>query len=126
MRNQTIAILAIILVALSFQAAYAAVGVGISPSKMVLELESGQTKTVDLLVFNTGDNSMEISMSVEGDIKQFTQITPEKLPVAPEPKPHALPIKNGQSFTITFTAPAGTAAGKYTGTIAAPGSPSTG
>lgn len=110
----------------SINIAYASVGVGISPSKVVLQVEGGKVQEIDLLIFNSGDIPLEISLSSEGDIAKFTQIEPGSVIVEPEPQPHALPIKNGKTFIVKFTPPATGEVKKYTGTISATGSPTAG
>lgn len=116
----------VLFVIISANLAYADVGIGVSPSKIVLQVEGGKTQEISLLVFNSGDNSMEISVTSEGEIEKFTQIEPNSIVVEPEPKPHVLPIKNGKSFVVRFTPPATSDTKKYTGTISATGSPGAG
>lgn len=103
--------------------ANAAAGVGISPTKIVLRIESGSSQESSVLVFNSGDYPMEITLSSDGEIASFTQITPGKEVIDPEPMPHSLPIKNGKAFVITFSPPATNEAKKYVGSISATGSP---
>ena len=105
---------------------YAAVGVGVSPSKIVLQIEGGKPQEIDFLVFNSGDSPLEISLSSEGDIAEFTEIEPKSVVVEPEPQPHELPIKNGKTFMVKFTPPATGEVRKYIGTISATGNPSAG
>ncbi len=116
-----IAALALMLAA---QAASASIGVGVSPSKLVLKAEGGKTQEVSLLVFNSGDSNLEIALVAEGDIANFTQFEPASAAVEPEPTPHALPIKNGKSFTVRITPPALGETRKYSGSVSAVASPS--
>lgn len=107
--------------------ASAEVGVGISPSKMIIQVEGGKTSIpYELLIFNTGDYNMEISLSVDGEIAGMTKIEPENAIISPEPKPHELPIKNGKTFIVTFKPPATNKDVVYTGSISAVGSPTAG
>ncbi len=106
--------------------AYADVGVGLSPSRVVLEVEGGKTQQIDLLVFNSGDYLMEVGLSSEGDIADFTEIEPTSIIIEPEPKPQALPIKNGKTFIVKFKPPATRESKTYTGTISATGKPTGG
>lgn len=114
-------ILAIILI---LPLASASIGIGISPSKINLQIESGKTQEIELLVFNTGDKILDISLNVEGDIKEFTTVEPSILSVEPEPAPQELPIKNGKIFKIKFNPSAAFSDKKYTGKITATGSSS--
>lgn len=102
------------------------VGVGISPTKVVLQFESGRESQFSLLVFNSGDSDLKISLSAEGDIAEFVKISPTEENIEPEPRPHALPIRNGKNFVVTFDAPRVSRPTKYTGTIAAVGTPGEG
>ena len=111
---------------LIFDIAYADVGVGLSPSRVVLEVEGGKTQQIDLLVFNSGDYPMEISLNSEGDIADFTEIEPKSITVEPEPKPQSLPIKNGKTFIVRFKPPATREKKTYEGTISATGKPTGG
>ncbi|MBI4739171.1 hypothetical protein HY772_06465 [Candidatus Woesearchaeota archaeon] len=127
MKNKILIIGVLVLVILtSIQIVHAAVGVGISPSKIVLQIEGGKMQEIDLLVFNSGDSPLEISLSSEGDIVKFTEIEPKSVVLEPEPQPHALPIKNGRTFIVKFTPPAMGEVKKYTGTISATGKPAAG
>lgn len=104
----------------------ASIGIGISPSKINLQIESGKTQEIELLVFNTGDKILDIGLNVEGDIKEFTTIEPSSLSVEPEPAPQELPIKNGKTFKIKFNPSAVFNDKKYTGKITATGSSGSG
>lgn len=110
--------------ALALPIGLGAVGVGISPTKLVFDMPAGTAKTVDVLVFNSGDEPMEISLVVEGDIAPFTLVAPPKSTIAPEPTPHLLPIKNGKSFAVSFSPPRSSESRRYSGTISAVGTPS--
>jgi len=101
--------------------AYAAVGVGISPSKMVLQVEGGKTQQMEILVYDTGDYPMNLNIGVEGDLAEITQIEPTAVYVDPEPKPIVMPIKNGKKVTITFIPPATRTPRIYTGKVTAAG-----
>jgi hypothetical protein len=114
-------ILIILAMILILPLANASVGLGISPSKINLEMESGKTQEMELLVFNTGDKTLDISLNVEGDISEFTTVEPLVLTVEPEPVPQELPIKNGKKFKITFKPTASLSDKKYTGKITAVG-----
>jgi hypothetical protein len=102
------------------------VGVGISPSKVALQVEGGKTQQLELIVFNTGDNDMKISLIADGDIATFTKIEPLSETIKPEPKPHSLPIKNGKTFVVTFSPGITSSEKKYMGSMSAVGSPSEG
>lgn len=104
----------------------AAVGVGLSPSKLNLQVVGGEVQEIELLVFNTGDRDMELNIIVEGDIADIATIDPESLVVSPEPMPHELPIKNGKTFKVYITPPVSSKTIVYSGTIAAVGSPNSG
>ncbi|MDP3741963.1 MAG: hypothetical protein Q8R15_01475, partial [Candidatus Micrarchaeota archaeon] len=68
--------------------ASADVGIGVSPSRIVMQVEGGQTQEVQLLFFNTGDDSIQVSVGIDGSIAPFTQVFPAIETVEPEPKPH--------------------------------------
>ena len=102
---------------------YADVGVGISPSKIVLTLEGGKAQELDLLAFNSGDDLLEVSLTADGEIAPFTTIDLQKVIMEPEPKPHKLPIKNGKPFKVIIRPPSKSVITKYTGVIAVTGSP---
>jgi len=110
----------VLVVTLSFVSSE--VGVGISPSKIVEQVEGGKTKQVQVLVFNTGDSDMELNAYLEGEIAEFGLVIPTNQVVSPEPKPHELPIKNGKIFIIEFNAPAVRDVRTYTGSISIIGS----
>ena len=95
------------------------VGVGVTPSKMELNLVGGETKDIELLVFNTGDGPNEVVLSAEGDIASFVTFEPATAILDPEPMPHTLPIKNGKIFHIKFKAPAEKESKNYVGLISA-------
>lgn len=105
----------------------AAVGIGISPSKMKEQLVAGSEYTYEILVFNTGSDPMEISLAPQGDLVGFTRIEPDSLIIEPEPYPREYPIKNGKIFRVTFDLP--TYGGKtqhFVGTLSATGSGNSG
>lgn len=104
----------------------AEVGVGISPSKVVLQIEGGESLEQNFLVFNSGTHVMEISLKASEEIADITTIEPISEVVDPEPIPHELPIKNGKSFKVTFNPPATRETVTYSGTISASGSPTEG
>ena len=104
----------------------ASVGLGISPSRMIEEIPSGETTQYEFLVFNTGDDLIEVNLVVEGDFVDFTEFSHETLTLEPEPKPHELPIKNGETILVSFTPPASSKSKEYIGSIAIVGSPATG
>ncbi len=110
----------------SFALASASVGVGISPTKVVYQIEAGSDKQFDLTVFNSGDTPLEVSLTVDGTISEFTDVSNERIVIQPEPTPHALPIKNGKSLSVTFSPRGSLKSGTYTGTISATGSPGEG
>ena len=72
------------------------------------------------------DNALTINIGAEGQIKDLTKITPTSINVVPEPKPQALPIKNGKTVSVEFSVPLISMTKVYTGTITATGSPSGG
>jgi hypothetical protein len=106
---------------LSFAFASAAVGVGVSPSKINLEVEAGKVQMLEFLVFNIGDKPINISLKADGDISQFTIVEPVTLMIQPEPTPHELPIKNGQTFRVEFVPKKSMIGKSYSGTIVAIG-----
>lgn len=120
MKNKILIILILILINTKF--IYADVGVGISPSKIVMQLEEGKTHEVSLLVFNSGDNPLEVTLNSEGEIAKFIDIEPESKIIQPEPSPHSLPIKNGETFIVKFNVPRTGEAKRYIGIISAIGS----
>jgi hypothetical protein len=106
--------------------AAAEVGVGISPTKVALQFESGKEHHFSLLVFNSGDSNLDITLSAEGEIAQYVSFEPTQSSVEPEPRPHALPIRNGENFVVTFDAPRVSKPTKYVGSISATGTPGAG
>jgi len=121
-----IAALCLLGILLAGKAAHAEVGVGMSPSKIVLQIEGGTSQDFEFLVFNSGDYPLDISLGSDGDISKFTKVETSGVTLQPEPKPHELPIKNGQNFKVTFTPPVSGETKVYTGTINAAGSPAKG
>lgn len=107
-----------LLILTSITSASSLVGVGVTPSRLDLELVGGKTQEVELLVFNTGDYPFEIGLSAEGEIASFITFEPTKALIDPEQMPHSLPIKNGKMFKLKFTPPAGESR-TYTGLISA-------
>ncbi len=102
---------------------YADFGVGISPTRIVIEIQAGEPHQLSLLVFNSGDEQMNISVTASGEIEEFTKIEPGYGLIEPEPKPHAMPIKNGQNFIVTFDPASNRDIKTYTGSISAIGTP---
>ncbi len=96
--------------------AHADVGLGISPSKISLEIEEGKTKNIEVLIINTGDSALNVSVKSEGQIIDFTNIKPDKIVIEPEPIPHYLPIKNWKIINVEIHPKK---KGIYTGTIIA-------
>lgn len=121
--NLFLILIGIFLVLLLGNFVKADVGVGISPSKIVLQIEGGQTQNYELLIFNTGSNTLKLNFGIEGDIVKFTEIEKETEIIEPEPKPHELPIKNGKTIMVSFSPPATTKTKEYEGKISAIGSP---
>ena len=80
----------------------ASVGVGLSPSKMNLQVVGGEMQEIDLLVFNSGDNPMELKMVIEGDIAEFTTTDPESLSVNPGENFFACPGSDSSSELLDF------------------------
>lgn len=99
----------------------AEVGLGISPSKMKEHLITGSSYEYDIIVFNVGDESMEITLVANGEIAPFTTITPVSQMVEPEPLPHEFPIKNGKVFHVVFDIPNGGKERIYDGSFSAVG-----
>lgn len=116
-------IVLILVFLLNIYLVYADVGVGISPSKIVLQIEGGSFKELDLLIFNSGDDAMDISFNIEGEIAKFTTFDQKSILVEPEPKPHTLPIKNGKKLIVKFIPPVSKETKKYIGSISATGTP---
>jgi len=112
--------ISIVLVILFMNFASAAVGIGISPSKMRQQIVAGEIFTQDILVFNTGSDAMEINLVAEGEIKAFTEIKESALIVEAEPD-DKLPIENGKIFTVTFNPPRSGSEKIFTGTLSATG-----
>jgi hypothetical protein len=126
MKNIYAVIVGIMCLVLSMHGAMADVGVGISPTKVVLQFEGGGESQFSLLVFNSGDSNLKISLSADGEIAKFISFSPAEEEIEPEARPHALPIKNGKNFVVTFDAPRVSRPTKYTGTISATGTPGEG
>ncbi len=126
MKSKLLIFVALFLVSLNLVVVMAAVGLGISPSKMVEQIPAGETTSYEFLVFNTGDSPIEVSFIVKGDFVDFTEFSRETLVLEPEPKPHELPIKNGETVIVSFSPPASSKSNEYVGTIAIVGSPSAG
>lgn len=124
--SHKITLAAVAFVLLMMTMASASVGVGISPTKMVLQLEGGKEHQLNLLIFNSGDNDLNIRVHSEGDIAQYVTVDPTSALIKPEPFPHALPIRNGKNFAIMFNAPRVTEPTVITGTFSAVGSPASG
>lgn len=111
---------------LSFPLTTADVGIGISPSKIIVSGASGQLQQTEVLVFNTGDQPLKISMQAEGEIAAFTTFSVQEIEINPEPQPHELPIKNGKVITVRFNPPPSGTTKTYTGMIVAAGGPGEG
>ncbi|MEK6840081.1 MAG: hypothetical protein AABX72_04000 [Nanoarchaeota archaeon] len=126
MKQYIIGAIIILSVLFSFPLTAADVGIGISPSKIIMSGVSGQVQETEILVFNTGDQTLKISMQAEGEIAAFTTFTTENVEVNPEPQPHELPIKNGKMVKIRFNPPPSGTEKIYTGSIVASGGPGEG
>lgn len=100
----------------------AATGVGISPTESRLQIEAGQEQTLNIVVFNSGDSLLKVSLHPEGDVAPFVKVEGTEVSIEPEPQPHALPIKNGKTYALRVKVPAGTKPGIYNGEIAVVGS----
>jgi hypothetical protein len=124
MKSKIFFILVLGLAIASLQFINADVGVGISPSKAVEQIEGGQEREIEFLVFNTGTDDIFITLSVAGDIAKFVTIEKVSDTISPEPIPHKLPIKNGKVFLVKLSPPATSNEKTYEGTISAIGSPS--
>ncbi len=101
--------------------ALADIGVGLSPAKRIYNVEGGQVVDDTYTVYNTGDGDLLASISADGVIAQFVTIDASSLLVKPEPNPHTLPIKNGQTFHVRYKIPTGWSPQTYTGNIVASG-----
>src|SRR3989344_5269773 len=124
MKNRAILLtLILVFILSSVNFAYGDVGVGISPSKMIFEIEAGKSQQLDILVYNTGDNLLDVTMEVDGEIQSFTKIEKNSFTIEPEPKPHEFPIKNGVHTTAVFSPPGNLKPKTYKGMIAAGGGP---
>ena len=97
----------------------ASVGVGMSPTKIVIETYVGDVRNEEVSVFNPGDIPLDISLNAEGGIAPFTTFAVSSATVQPEPN-HEQPIENGQRLMVTFKP---TKQGVFTGTITAGGGP---
>lgn len=114
-------LLVMFLVFFSFALVSADVGIGISPSKMREQVTAGETYTYDFLVFNTGSQDIDLTLSATGEIAEFVTITEPSRTITPEPLPHEFPIKNGKTFTVTIDIPKSSKQKTYTGAFAAVG-----
>lgn len=110
-----------VLTLLSLSLVSADVGLGVSPSKMRQQIVSGDTYEYQFYVFNTGDNLMDVSLNIKGDIAEFSTVSPVDSSISPEPKPHELPLKNAKLFTLTVDAPNVRNQEIYSGTFSAIG-----
>ena len=124
-KNVLILVLAFLLVVSLANAVLADVGVGISPTKIVLNMESGKSQQVDFLMFNSGDSPLNVNVNLEGDIAKIGTVSgvSGNDVIQPEPLPHQLPIKNGKTFSVTFSPSMAFFEKKYSGTISVSGSP---
>ena len=123
MKNKLISVFASFLLSACLLSAVSAnVGVGMSPSKVVIQIEGGKSMDYSFLVFNSGDNPLIIGLEASGDIAEFTTIAENGFLVEPEPLPHALPIKNGRTISVKFSPPATGMKTTITGMITAAGS----
>jgi len=122
-RGDTYKLLGLMVVVLIFGMSFASasVGVGLSPSKMREHLTSGQSYTYDILVFNTGSDNMDITLSATGEIAEFVEIVENKMIVFPEPNDE-LPIENGRTFKVVINAPRTGTEKIFKGKIVATGS----
>jgi len=123
MKNIITTLIMVISVLLSFHVAQANIGLGTSPSKVVLQVQSGQETSVEILVFNPGDQKLKVSFAAEGDIAPFTTFSEESVEITPELQPHTLPIKNGKTTRVTFKPPASPQTKTYLGALSATGGP---
>lgn len=99
------------------------VGIGVSPTKIVMEIEAGEKVEIPYIVFNTGDSPISVSFNLDGDIAQFSKLSAMQSSVLqPEPYPRELPIKNGESINIEFSPDGSMKPGIYAGQISAVGS----
>lgn len=104
-----------------FSVISADVGLGISPSKIRDPVISGETYSIEILIFNTGSEEMDITLSYVGDLSDSVVISPSSQIIQPEPVPHEFPIKNGKLFEITFKIPSSSSEKTYKGVISAIG-----
>lgn len=111
--------LVVLILGMSF--ASAAVGVGLSPSKMREHLTGGKSYSYDILVFNTGSENMEITLTATGELKGLVEVEEQTLVVSPEPNDE-LPIENGRNFKVTITPPRVSKEKIFKGTLVATGS----
>lgn len=93
------------LLVFSFAFVSADVGLGVSPSKMREQIVSGETYEYELFVFNTGDQDIDVSFNPSEEFADFVEVLPSGMIIIPEPKPHELPLKNAESFTVIVEAP---------------------
>lgn len=115
----TFSVVLIFLIALKIS--IAAVGVGISPTKVIFQVEGGKNQVLELLVYNTGDSPMEVKLTADDNLASITNIRPSSMIITPEPIPHEFPIKNGRKFVVEFTPPVTRKDIVYTGSISAIG-----
>jgi len=118
--------LLISLILLSASLISADVGLGISPSKIRDQVNSGETYSIDVLVFNTGSNLANVTLSYSGDLSDMVQISPSSQEIESEPVPHEFPIKNGKVFKVTFKIPTSSSEKSYKGVLSAVGGSSSG
>lgn len=95
------------------------VGLGMSPTKWVVNAAVGQETRLEGVVFNSGGEELGVSLNAEGDIAPFVSFPIGLFTVIPEPD-QELPIENGQTFTVIIKP---TKEGTFTGTVAAVGGP---
>lgn len=81
------------------------VGIGVSPSKMREQVTSGESYEYDIFVFNTGSETIDVTLSVSEELSEFVTVVEGVVTIDPEPMPHALPLKNAKSVKIIVNAP---------------------
>jgi hypothetical protein len=85
--------------------AHSTVAVGLTPASVILGGESGQEVYWDFIVFDVGDEAVNVTISTVGAIAPFSYPNITTLIVQPEPKPFTSPPRNGQKVRIFLKTP---------------------
>lgn len=115
--------LAVVCLLLASPFAQAAVGLGLSPSRIEHIIEGGTEQEETYSVYNVGTNDVLVRFSTEGEIAPYATVTTQDLLVKPEPQPHKLPLTNAQKFTVRYRPPPTSKPKLLTGGIVATAGP---